>query len=336
MKVSVVMPVYNGALYLQEAIDSILNQTYKDFELVIIDDGSTDDSQEIIRNTAERDRRIVFLKNEKNSGICITLNKGLGIAKGEYIVRMDCDDIALSQRIEKQVAFMEAHPEVAVAGCLVDVFNTNNPSEHHVNPSDSDYYECKADLFFSPCVAHPAVIIRKSILDRYKFLYDDYYRGMEDFHLWWRISRVSNITNVQEVLLRYRIHSKQVTKNLLNEKFIYRQREFIECRVRQLGAQISENEIDAINQYLIDHSTLTDKMISDLISGFSKILKSIKSVDNKYYKAQKLVFGKAITYSCDESFISLKKTKLYYLLKAYFKGTVDHIWFLKRIYYFFK
>ena len=105
MKVSVIMPVYNGAQYLQEAIDSILQQTYRDFEFIIIDDGSTDNSLEIIRMNADLDKRIVLLQNEQNSGICVTLNKGLEVAKGEYIVRMDCDDISELNRLAIPVSY---------------------------------------------------------------------------------------------------------------------------------------------------------------------------------------------------------------------------------------
>lgn len=122
MKVSVLMPVYNGAQYLQEAIDSILGQTYKDFEFVIIDDGSTDESAVIIANNAAKDNRIVSLRNENNLGICVALNKGLDISKGEYIVRMDCDDISEQNRLEVQVAFMDSHPEFGLVGSKIRIF----------------------------------------------------------------------------------------------------------------------------------------------------------------------------------------------------------------------
>ena len=152
MKVSVIMPVYNGAQYLQEAIDSILQQTYRDFEFIIIDDGSTDNSLEIIRMNADLDKRIVLLQNEQNSGICVTLNKGLEVAKGEYIVRMDCDDISELNRLAIQVAFMDSHPEYGLVGSNTKIFG-----EEIVNPYvfyfDEDWRMCVVDMIYATCMA---------------------------------------------------------------------------------------------------------------------------------------------------------------------------------------
>ena len=112
--VSVIMPVYNGALYLREAIDSILSQTHTNLELIIINDGSNDNSEEII--LSYEDNRIRYIINEKNSGICVTLNKGLDIAKGKYIARMDCDDISCPERLQMQIEYMEQNPSIGVLG----------------------------------------------------------------------------------------------------------------------------------------------------------------------------------------------------------------------------
>ena len=126
--ISVVMPAYNAEKYLREDIDSILAQTYDDFEFIIINDGSIDRTKEIILSYS--DPRIVYIENEQNSGICVTLNKGLDTAKGRYIVRMDSDDIALPQRLEIQVRYMDANPDVGVAGSMVERFYDNNALNH--------------------------------------------------------------------------------------------------------------------------------------------------------------------------------------------------------------
>ena len=211
MKVSVIMPVYNGAQYLQEAIDSILQQTYRDFEFIIIDDGSTDNSLEIIRMNADLDKRIVLLQNEQNSGICVTLNKGLEVAKGEYIVRMDCDDISELNRLAIQVAFMDSHPEYGLVGSNTKLFG-----EEIVNPYvfyfDEDWRMCVVDMIYATCMAHPAVIMRTEILRKYGLYYNDEFRAMEDFYMWWQFAKYSKITNIQQPLLNYRQHAKQVTK----------------------------------------------------------------------------------------------------------------------------
>lgn len=336
MKVSVLMPVYNGAQYLQEAIDSILAQTYKDFEFIIVDDGSIDKSATIIAKNAAKDSRIVSLRNEKNSGICVTLNKGLGAAKGEYIIRMDCDDISLPERIERQVAFMDERMDVGVAGCNVDMFHSEHAENHKVYTFDIDSYACRAGLLFATCVAHPAVIIRKSVLVMHGIQYNDYFRGMEDYYLWWQISKYAQITNVPELLLRYRLHAKQVTQTQVNEDFIRRQREFLTQRVADMGVSLSTNEINVVERYLVANNSFDDEKLDAFIIVLHKLLRSLYNTNRSYYNAQKLVIGKAISYAYDLSRSNLNKGNIYYMWKAYYKGCMSGLWFLKRIYHHFK
>lgn len=330
------MPVYNGAQYLQKAIDSILDQTYKDFEFIIVDDGSTDNSAAIIARNAAKDKRIVFMQNERNSGICVTLNNGLERAKGEYIVRMDCDDISLPERIARQVEFMDTHPNVGVAGCHVETFNNERPDNNSIHDSDTDPHECRAGLLFATCVAHPAVIIRKSVLTRHHLRYDDYFRGMEDYHLWWQIAKHSEITNVPFLLLRYRIHAKQVTQTQVNEDFIRRQREFLVQRITDMGANLAEAEINALERYLVDNKSFDDETLQTFITASGKLLQAIAPADRSYYKAQQLVIGKAISYAYDLSRPHMQKGNLYYMCKAYSQGCMPGLWLLKRVYHHFK
>lgn len=336
MKVSVLMPVYNGACYLQEAIDSILGQTYKDFEFIIVDDGSTDESVTIIAENAAKDSRIVLLRNEKNSGICVTLNKGIDIAKGEYIVRMDCDDISFPERIEHQVAFMDERPDIGVAGCYINVFYSNHPERHSVYPFDVDPYECRAGLLFATCVAHPAVIIRKSVLVEYNVRYDDYFRGMEDYYLWWQISKYAKITNIPELLLHYRLHAKQVTQTQVNEDFIRRQREFLTQRIADIGVNLTTDEINVIERYLVANNSFDDEKLESFIIVLRKLLQPLYNINRSYYKAQQLVIGKAISYAYDLSRSNLNRSNLYYMRKAYFSSCMSRKWFFKRIYHHFK
>jgi glycosyltransferase involved in cell wall biosynthesis len=120
-RITVLMPVYNGEKYLREAIDSIFNQTFTDFEFLIVDDGSTDNSVEIINSY--QNSRINLVKNDKNEGLVYTLNRGLSLAKGEYIARMDCDDISLPERLKKQIDFLDSNSEIAVVGTWIKVIN---------------------------------------------------------------------------------------------------------------------------------------------------------------------------------------------------------------------
>lgn len=336
MKVSVLMPVYNGAQYLQEAIDSILEQTYKDFEFIIVDDGSTDESAAIIAKNVTQDNRLVVLRNENNSGICVTLNKGLAAARGRYIVRMDCDDIALPERIERQVAFMDQRSDVGVAGCNIDMFYSDHPENHNVHSFDVDSYECRAGLLFATCVAHPAVIIRKSVLVKHNLQYDDYFRGMEDYYLWWQISKYAQITNLPELLLRYRLHAKQVTQTQVNDDFIRRQREFLDQRIADMGVSLATDELNVLERYLVANNSFDDEKLEAFIIVLRKLLQPLYNTDRRSYKALKLVIGKAVSYAYDLSRSNLNKVNLYYMWKAYYNGCMSGLWFFKRIYHHFK
>lgn len=331
--VSVVMPAYNAEKYLREAIDSILAQTYKDFEFIIINDGSTDRTKEIILSYS--DPRIVYLENEENSGICVTLNKGLDAARGRYIARMDADDIALPDRFALQVDYMDKHENVGVCGSLVERFYNDSDQEHDYPSSETDFIQCKADLLFSTCVAHPSVIIRKSILLENNLRYEDFFRGMEDYQLWWKISRYAFITNIPIVLLKYRIHKNQVTQIPLNEDFLSRLKVFIKQRLIDLGIEPSEGDINAIMHYEISASSFDDNELENFIQCLRKILKQIKS-DPKYYKALQFTAGKAISYSFDLSSNNMKKSNLYYMWRSYHLSCMPLLWFVKRIYYILK
>lgn len=200
-KISVLMPVYNGERYVKEAINSILKQTFKDFELIIIDDGSIDGSVEIIKSYCN-DKRIRLIKNEKNLGLKETRNRLVAESKGQYLAMMDCDDVSLPKRFEKQYDFLESNSEYGMVGAWVSIINKNGKSTGEIwkFPSNSD--EITASLLFENCFAHSAVIIRKSI-----FPEDGYrYNTAEDYDLWARISFNNKICNLKEVLILYRIH----------------------------------------------------------------------------------------------------------------------------------
>ena len=166
-KISVVMPAYNAEKYIGEAIESILNQTFKDFEFIIINDGSVDHTKEIIQKY--NDSRIVLLENDKNRGIVLSLNKGLDAATGEYIARMDADDIALMNRLERQAEYLDEHKDIGVLGTGICIFGEKIKEQKRVFTTNSE--QLKAELIFNPCIAHPTVMIRKSVLQKYNFAF---------------------------------------------------------------------------------------------------------------------------------------------------------------------
>lgn len=204
-RISVLMPAYNSAKYVAEAIESILNQTFTDFEFIIINDGSTDDTARVVREYAARDPRIKFIDNQKNQGLIAVLNQGLDLCTGEYIARMDSDDISLPMRFEKQIKYMDANPDVGILGTAGQNFGANNDVNY--SPEIVDAVELLRGVGFY----HPSVMMRRAVLDKYGLRYDSNYYLVEDHELWSRALHVTKLRNLPEVLIKYRVHSNSVS-----------------------------------------------------------------------------------------------------------------------------
>jgi glycosyltransferase involved in cell wall biosynthesis len=204
--VSVVLPAFNSEAFLAEAIRSILAQTYRELELIVINDGSTDSTEQIIRSF--NDPRLVYLKNGKNSGLIASLNRGIEESSGEFIVRMDADDISLSGRIEKQVEFMIGHPEIGVAGTSYFVFGYGKTGKVKAVSAPE---VLRTMLLFNSALCHPSVIIRKKVLHENNLLYREEFKHAEDYDLWVELSKFSKLGNLEDYLLKYRRHVQQVS-----------------------------------------------------------------------------------------------------------------------------
>ncbi len=205
-RVTVLMPVYNAVKFLRDAVDSILKQSFSDFEFLIIDDGSTDGSQSIIHSYD--DSRIRLVQNEENLGVAATLNRGLDLAHGEYIARMDADDISMPHRLEKQIHFMEKNPEVGVSGTWIRLFG-DQPRVVDRCPVGASVV--KAYLLFDNPMFHPSVILRRALIEKHGLRYDPLFKRTEDFELWSRASEFFAMDNLPEVLLCFRVHGSSVT-----------------------------------------------------------------------------------------------------------------------------
>lgn len=205
--VSIIMPVRNSSSYLHEAVESVLQQTLDDFEFIIIDDGSTDGSVEMIRSFS--DSRIVLMQNECHSGVAASLNRGLAVAKAPYIARMDADDVSMPHRLERQIAFLEANRQVGICGTWVRHFG-NGRSYILTYPTGSDCV--KAYLLLGNPLAHPSVCMRASVLVDHGLKYDESIGAAQDYEFWTRCSQVTGIDNIPEPLLRYRVHGGNVSK----------------------------------------------------------------------------------------------------------------------------
>lgn len=199
-ELTVLLPVFNGAPYIAEALESILSQEFTNFELLVIDDGSTDDTLAILQPFAARDARVRVVSRE-NRGLIATLNQGLALSNTDLIVRMDADDVALPNRLERQATFMKAHPDVAVCGTGLVFYETG---EEKRLPEKHDALQALT-LFNTP-VFHPTVIMRKSSVLAVGG-YSCNAPCAEDYDLWERMLHAgSRFANLGEVLLRYRLH----------------------------------------------------------------------------------------------------------------------------------
>jgi hypothetical protein len=213
-RVSVVMPVFDGETYIAEAIESVLGQTLEELELVVVDDGSHDTSRAIIERFAGTDSRVRLVINEKNLGISAALNIGWRLAHGHYIARVDADDVALPDRLSRQVEFLDAHPSVAMVGAaLITIDSTGHRGSIVRFPTDSRVIH--STLPHHNCIAHPTAMLRRSALDEvggYRF------DCVEDYDLWLRLSERFKLANLSEPLVLYRIHAGQLSLHALETR----------------------------------------------------------------------------------------------------------------------
>ncbi|KQB41565.1 glycosyltransferase family 2 protein [Flavobacterium aquidurense] len=247
-KITVLMPVYNCELYVKEAVDSILNQTFSDFEFIIIDDASTDSTVSIIKSY--NDPRIQLIEKPQNSGYTNSLNNGLSIAKGEYIARMDGDDISLPERFAKQVTFLDANPDVVLCGTVFTIIGTDiivTVPENNENIKLAMLKDC--------CIGHPTVMIRKNILDKFSLMYDATKEPAEDYDLWTRMLVIGKLHNLQEVLLQYRIHNSQVSQKRNEQQ-------------TNIALEIKTNLINNLN---LNKDEFTTDLLKKIISGKHQI-----------------------------------------------------------------
>lgn len=208
------MSVYKEPIaWLRQSIDSILYQTFSDFEFIIIcDNPQYDDAIALLKKYAYKDSRIKILFNETNIGLTKSLNKGLAIAQGKYIARMDADDISYNNRFEKQYAFLEDHPNIILLGTNIKYFGECPFYYRFLKQSSHNDNDIKATLLYTNCIAHPSVFIRRSVLETNLLKYDENYRANQDYRMWETLYDRGEFAILKEKLLLYRISSQQITK----------------------------------------------------------------------------------------------------------------------------
>lgn len=239
------MPVFNGEKYLKDAIASIINQTLSDFEFLIINDGSTDHSEEIIKSFD--DSRIVYIKNNKNKGIVETLNDGLAISKGKYIARMDADDIAFPDRLEQQLKFMLAHPNCKICGSQAIAINEEGKKIHKIKrPFLND--DIKINHLFRNSFIHPSVIFDAPVAKELKYSFDCQYA--EDYYLFSQIALKHKVANLKQPLLFYRIHSENITAKKQVEMYNSEKETMSYLLSDLFGGEISEEIVSIHHSFL--------------------------------------------------------------------------------------
>lgn len=298
-KVSVIMPVYNTEeSYLREAIESILHQTYGDFEFLIIDDGSINNAAEVIHSY--KDERIKYIKNEKNMGLIKTLNKGLELIEGEYIARTDSDDIALAERFEKQVKFLDENPNVSILCSQFQWF----PKNRVIAPPITDK-EIKENLLLSTnVIGHSTVMIRADLIKKFNLRYDEEFKYCEDYRLWLSVIDKTDFAGIPEILVKYRVHENSICqKNIdvqhfnVQKTMFLAQGKFFEIENKEAinsieklihGQKINSDDLQAIESFVNSVIEMKEKngikCEYNLNRSFYKIaLKNCKK-DLKYLK----------------------------------------------------
>ena len=261
------MPVFNGEKFLKKSIGSILNQTYRNFELIILDDGSTDSSKEII--LSNNDNRIIYYSNASNKGLVYTRNKLVELSQGKYIAIMDCDDIAEPYRLEKQVVFLETHPKYALVG------GGTTYIDYKDEISGEFVYDAKEEmitsiLLFNNYFAQSTVMLRRSMVPNNPYRLD----YAEDYELWVRLSNQYKVSNLREKLIKYRIN-QHGTSRCNNDKMNNEIRIIIKNQITELIPHISEKELEL--HYLLTELSLTNRSWSQY-----SILESFKYLQSLY------------------------------------------------------
>lgn len=263
-RVSVLMPVRNGALFLREALESILAQTFADFELLAIDDGSTDATAELLAEHARRDVRLRVERQDAH-GLTATLNRGIALARGSYIARFDADDVALPQRLEKQVRFLDANPGVAGVGSRFESFGGAGRALP-VEELPCDPARIRALLPERNCISHPTVVLRRDVLLELGG-YRPAFAAAEDYDLWLRITDARALANLEEALVRYRVHPGQASVTRLEQQVVSTLAARRAARIRRATGLDPVHGVDPVTRPVLSSLGIVASEIDEAMVG---------------------------------------------------------------------
>lgn len=316
--VTVFIPIYNSEKYIKETLKSIINQTYDNLEILIIDDGSTDRSLEIINEF--KDKRIKILKNETNKGIPYTRNRGLKNSNGKYIAIMDSDDISMKDRIEKQVNYLQTHPNIDLVSSNIKKFS-NNRFENFIYRIHSEFKkylndtQVKYNMIFSNPIPNTSVMIRKETIEKLNLRYDEKFFVAQDYNFWVdMILSNCKLIVMKDVLLEYRTGHMNITKfSSLNKKNIrkeiifnikdkmlnYYKIELSDYEKRMFFEFFGEERIEKINEIYIEK----------IIEILEKIKYSSEIIDKETFQ---IILQEKVKISLSKSKLTLKEKVSYY------------------------
>jgi glycosyltransferase involved in cell wall biosynthesis len=242
--ITVFMPVYNAGKYLNEAIISILNQTYENFEFLIVNDGSTDDSLNTIKSF--NDKRIRLIENESNKGLIASLNIGLTESRGEYIVRMDQDDISLSHRIETQIKFLLENPEYGLLGSWFEDFGEDIPNKLVKYSTDDNVIRIKH--LYQTHISHPTAVIKREVILKHNLQFDPARVHGEDYDLWVRMSQFCKLSNYPEMLVLKRDHPRSIT-NKYSQLMSDTCSNVKQYQFQKMGIELNRTQLDLYTRF---------------------------------------------------------------------------------------
>lgn len=289
---------------LEQAVESILHQTYKNIEFIIVCDGSTNDLKILKKYN---DSRIKLIVHEKSVGLTKSLNEALKCASGEYIARMDSDDISILNRLEIQCEFLNVNKDIDVCSMYAKFIGDKNGimDDIFIKP-----YQKKAELFIYNRVVHPCVMIRKSFIEKYKISYDETYRYSQDYELWARICKFSDIYIIPQIGINYRIHKKQISQDKIIEQNELCRRIYLR-NLEELGIENPEENVKFLFYLSNKTEPLNDfELIENFIKNVICINKEKKIYDDKTLKD--ILYYRYII-------LCYRKMKIFEVLKTIFK-----------------
>ncbi len=275
-KITVLMPTYNGSKHIRTSIDSVLSQTFSDFELLIVNDGSTDNTLDII--TSYNDCRIRVITNERNIGITKSLNRGLAKARGEYIARLDDDDVSMPERLQKQYDFLNKHTDIVLVGGWAEHIDKNGDIIR-VRKTPTDPLVIRYELLYSNCFYHSAIMFRKQeILDIGG--YNEEFKHAQDYELFSRLINNHKLANIPEVLIQYRMNPNSIVSTQKSQKIVH------------------ANALATIRNLISRYQNLTDDdfdiFINAIILKKPKRILSLKEITNAY-RIHKKIFDSYVS-----------------------------------------